>query len=122
MTPRLGPLIVQGHASFKTFSAKLYTVASDVSAFFVSAAYAQLLEEDNQVARAGVIAAGGVLGLLIGSLRGRFFKKLTYTTLGLGGGAALCYPQEAREIGNEAYAEAKRYGTIGVNFVQGGMN
>jgi len=82
-------------------------------------AYNQLLEEDNLVARVGVIAGAGTLGLMVGALRGRFFKRLLYTGLGAGAGAAVCYPTEATQIGDEAYGLARKNALVAYNFVTG---
>lgn len=38
-----------------------------------------LRADENLAMRAGVIAGGGLLGLLVGMARGRFFKRLFYT-------------------------------------------
>ena len=70
----------------------------------------------------GFISAGGLLGLTIGALRGRFFKKLFYTTLGAGGATAICFPKEAEALGKELQVEAEKAGQIAYNFVQGGKN
>jgi len=45
-----------------------------------------LLDEENVGARVGAVAVGGLFGLLLGSRRkGKFFKKLVYTSAGAGG-------------------------------------
>ena len=80
----------------------------------------QLRAEENQALRAGVIAGGGLVGLLFGMMRGRFIKRLFYTGLGAGGAAAVCYPNEATDLSKEAYTEAQRLGYIAYNFVTGG--
>ncbi|XP_059086673.1 uncharacterized protein LOC131883254 [Tigriopus californicus] len=82
-------------------------------------AYNDLMEEDNGAARLGVIAAGGLLGYTVGALRGRLFKKLFYSTLGFGGSAAVCYPQEANALSKEALDEGRQIGLIAYNFVTG---
>jgi hypothetical protein len=38
-----------------------------------------LRAEENLALRAGVIAGGGLVGLLVGMMRGRFIKRLFYT-------------------------------------------
>ena len=81
-----------------------------------------LREEDNMPMRAGFIAGSGFLGLLVGMARGRFFKRLFYTSLGAGTAAVICYPQEANELSKGALDEAERLGRIGYNFVTGGKN
>eukprot|EP00095_Tigriopus_kingsejongensis_P004398 maker-scaffold93_size381549-snap-gene-1.18 protein:Tk04398 transcript:maker-scaffold93_size381549-snap-gene-1.18-mRNA-1 annotation:"apolipoprotein o-like" len=81
--------------------------------------YSQLLDEDNGAARLGVIAAGGLLGYTIGAIRGRFLKKIYYSTLGFGGSAAMCFPQEANTLSRDALEEGRKLGLIGYNFVTG---
>ncbi len=80
----------------------------------------QLRADENQALRAGVIAGGGLVGLLFGMMRGRFIKRLFYTGLGAGSAAAVCYPNEAASLSKEAYTEAQRLGYIAYNFVTGG--
>lgn len=84
------------------------------------AGYDQLLDEENGAARLGVIGATTLLGYTIGSLRGRLFKKIFYSSLGLAGSAALCFPEESNEILKEAKKEGKELYNIAVNFVNGG--
>ncbi len=69
-------------------------------------------EEENVLPRSGAIALGGLTGLVFG-IRGGFFKRLIYTTVGAGGMASLCYPKEAEEYFNEALVEVRKYGLIG---------
>lgn len=78
-----------------------------------------LNEEDNTLPRAGAIAVGGLAGLIFG-LRGGFFKKLIYTSIGAGGVASICYPKEAKVYSEQALVEGKKYATIGYNFIYGG--
>uniref|UniRef100_A0A182N7A3 MICOS complex subunit n=1 Tax=Anopheles dirus TaxID=7168 RepID=A0A182N7A3_9DIPT len=77
-----------------------------------------LHEEDNTMPRVGAIAIGGLAGLIFG-LRGGFFKRVIYTTIGSGGVASICYPQEAEMYAQHGLVEAKKYATIGYNFVYG---
>ncbi|GJQ67111.1 hypothetical protein Trydic_g8042 [Trypoxylus dichotomus] len=77
-----------------------------------------LQEEDNTTPRAGAIAIGGLAGLILG-LRGRFFRRLLFTTTGALGMAAICYPHEAVEYSDIARKEAKRYFSIAYNFYYG---
>lgn len=81
--------------------------------------YNQLLAEENLPIRIGVIAGSGLLGLLIGRLRGGLVKRLVYTTLGTGAGAAVCYPTEAAQLSEEAYVEGRKKAMIAYNFVAG---
>ncbi|XP_055640414.1 MICOS complex subunit MIC27 [Toxorhynchites rutilus septentrionalis] len=77
-----------------------------------------LNEEGNTMPRVGAIAIGGLAGLIFG-LRGGFFRRLIYTSIGSGGVASLCYPQEAEMYAQHGLVEAKKYATIGYNFVYG---
>ncbi|KAK3924713.1 MICOS complex subunit MIC27 [Frankliniella fusca] len=71
-----------------------------------------LKEEENVLPRSGAIALGGLTGLVFG-IRGGFFKRLIYMSVGAGGMASLCYPKEAEEYFNEALVEVRKYGLIG---------
>uniref|UniRef100_A0A182VRV6 MICOS complex subunit n=1 Tax=Anopheles minimus TaxID=112268 RepID=A0A182VRV6_9DIPT len=77
-----------------------------------------LHQEDNTMPRVGAIAIGGMAGLIFG-LRGGFFKRIIYTSIGAGGVASICYPQEAEMYAQHGLVEAKKYATIGYNFVYG---
>ncbi|XP_053680526.1 MICOS complex subunit MIC27 [Anopheles nili] len=77
-----------------------------------------LHQEDNTMPRVGAIAIGGLAGLIFG-LRGGFFKRVIYTSIGAGGVASICYPQEAEMYAQHGLVEAKKYATIGYNFVYG---
>ncbi|XP_053695883.1 MICOS complex subunit MIC27 [Sabethes cyaneus] len=77
-----------------------------------------LNKEDNTLPRVGAIAIGGLSGFIFG-LRGGFFRKLLYTSIGGGGVASICYPQEAEMYAQHGLVEAKKYATIGYNFVYG---
>lgn len=71
--------------------------------------------------RAGAIALGGLSGYIIG-LRGGFFRRSFYGTIGAGIIASICYPKLAAEYGQVALVEGKKYVTIGYNFAYGGKN
>uniref|UniRef100_A0AAG5CV83 MICOS complex subunit n=1 Tax=Anopheles atroparvus TaxID=41427 RepID=A0AAG5CV83_ANOAO len=77
-----------------------------------------LHQEDNTMPRVGAIAIGGLAGLIFG-LRGGFFKRMIYTSIGAGGVASVCYPQEAEMYAQHGLVEAKKFATIGYNFVYG---
>ncbi|XP_043477090.1 MICOS complex subunit MIC27 [Leptopilina heterotoma] len=64
--------------------------------------------------RVGAIAAGGLVGLLLG-IRGGKFKKIIYTSTGVLSAAAFCYPERA----HDGLELAKHYTDIGYNFVYG---
>lgn len=68
--------------------------------------------------RVGAIAIGGVAGLIFG-LRGGFIRRVLYMSVGAGGVASICYPQEAEVYAQHGLVEAKKYATIGYNFVYG---
>ena len=85
-----------------------------------SVAYYQLREEENLPARLALISTAGLLGLMVGSLRGRIFKKVLYSGLGAGAGASFCYPDEAKEAGDMVYQEGRRTALVAYNFITGG--
>merc|ERR1719339_106033 len=80
-------------------------------------AYNQLTEEENLPARVGVITGAGLLGLAVGALRGRLLKRVMYTMAGAG--AAVCYPEQAREGGDMVYQEGRKNIMIAYNMVAG---
>jgi len=84
-----------------------------------NSAYYQLTEEDNLPARVGVITGAGLLGLAVGVARGRLLKRVVYSMMGAGGGAALCYPEQAREGGNMVYQEGKNNIMQAYNIITG---
>lgn len=61
---------------------------------------------------------GGLSGYIIG-LRGGFFRRSFYGTIGAGIIASICYPKLAAEYGQVALVEGKKYATIGYNFAYG---
>ncbi|KAJ1523525.1 hypothetical protein ONE63_001376 [Megalurothrips usitatus] len=71
-----------------------------------------LKEEENVLPRTGAIALSGLTGLVLG-IRGGFFKRLIYMSLGAGGMASVCYPKEAEEYFNEGMVVVRKYGLIG---------
>ncbi|XP_055607513.1 MICOS complex subunit Mic27 [Uranotaenia lowii] len=77
-----------------------------------------LNEEDNTLPRVGAIAVGGLAGLIFG-LRGGFFRRLIYMSIGAGGVASVCYPEEAEKYAQQGLVEGKKYANIGYNFVYG---
>ena len=78
-------------------------------------------EEENLPARLAIISGAGLVGLMVGALRGRFLKKMFYSGLGAGAGATFCYPDDAKEAGDVALQEGKRNALIAYSFVMGGM-
>jgi len=84
-----------------------------------SSAHYQLTQEDNLPARVGVITGAGLLGLAVGVARGRLVKRVVYTMVGAGGGAAICYPEEAREGRDMVYQEGKYHIMQAYNIITG---
>lgn len=77
-----------------------------------------LNEEDNTMPRVGAVAVGGLAGLIFG-LRGGFFKRLIYMSIGAGGVASICYPKEAQIYTEQALVESRKLANIAYNFVYG---
>lgn len=69
--------------------------------------------------RIGAVVIGGMSGFIFG-VRGGFFKKLIYTSVGASGVASICYPKEAKIYTEKALVETKKYTTVAYNFVYGG--
>lgn len=69
--------------------------------------------------RYGFMAGGGLLGLIYGIRRG-MIRKLFYATIGTATAASIIYPKEAKGYALIAFCTAKKYATIGYNFVAGG--
>ena len=87
-----------------------------------SVAYNQLREEENLPARLALISGAGLMGLMVGSLRGRFFKKALYSTIGAGAAVSFCYPDDAKEGASAVYEEGRRAVLVGYNLVTGGKS
>ncbi|KAJ9573530.1 hypothetical protein L9F63_009094, partial [Diploptera punctata] len=77
-----------------------------------------LREEATTVHRAGAIGVGGLAGIIMG-LRGGWFRRLLYGSTGAAAMAAICYPHESAEIGQESLQLAKYYFTIVYHFIYG---
>ncbi|XP_031834466.1 MICOS complex subunit 26/27 [Nomia melanderi] len=73
-----------------------------------------LQDEVNLMPRLGAVGIGGLSGFILG-LRGGFFKRLGYTTVGTGIAAAVCFPKETKE----AFNTVEHYGHITYNFIYG---
>lgn len=71
--------------------------------------YARISDESSTLPKAAAITGGGLFGLLIASRKG-FFKKILYTSIGLGAAAAACYPQQSRELVDLTAYIARRKG------------
>merc|ERR1719431_1936388 len=91
----------------------------DTGLAYSSSAYYQLTQEDNLPARVGVITGAGLLGLAVGVARGRLVKRVVYTMVGAGGGAAFCYPQESRDMGDMVYQEGRNNILQAYNIITG---
>ena len=80
----------------------------------------QILVPENAPMRAALICAGGLLGFTMGAVRGgRFFRKLSYSGMGVAAASAVCYPREAKELSSDLLEDGKRLGSIAINFVTG---
>ena len=77
-------------------------------------------EEENLPARLAIISGSGLLGLLVGRLRGGMFKRVLYTGLGAGMGTSVCYPDEAGEVSATVYQEGKKTAQDAYSLVTGG--
>lgn len=71
--------------------------------------YGRISEEGSAIPKAAAITAGGLTGLLIASRRG-FIRKILYTSLGLTAAAAVCYPDQSRELMDLTAYIARRRG------------
>ena len=68
-----------------------------------------------------MISGAGLLGLLAGRVRGGgVVRRVLWSGLGAGAGAAVCYPDETREAGAAVYAEGSKSALDAYNFVTGG--
>ena len=85
---------------------------------FVLDIYEYLNQKDNSLPRAGAITLGGLSGIILG-LRGGFFKRLIYGSIGAGAIASVCYPKEAEIYAQQALVESKKYALIAYNFAYG---
>lgn len=56
-----------------------------------------IADEDNLLPKIGVITGGGILGLLLSARRG-IFKKMLYTSAGIGIMSGVCYPKQSSEM------------------------
>ena len=111
-----------------TEGVNLYTAARESVSHVIetgvahsTGAYNQLTEEENLPARLALISVTGLLGLMVGSLRGRIFKKVLYSGLGTGAGIAFCYPEDAKEGADMVYDEGRKAALVGYSFITGGQ-
>ena len=111
-----------------TEGVNLYTAAKESVSHVIetgvahsTGAYNQLTEEENLPARLALISVTGLLGLMVGSLRGRIFKKVLYSGLGTGAGIAFCYPEDAKEGADMVYDEGRKAALVGYSFITGGQ-
>ena len=111
-----------------TEGVNLYTAARESVSHVIetgvahsTGAYNQLTEEENLPARLALISVTGLLGLMVGSLRGRIFKKVLYSGLGTGAGIAFCYPEDAKEGADMVYDEGRKAASVGYSFITGGQ-
>jgi len=76
----------------------LETVTDVRTTGIAQGALSELREEENLVARGAVIGGATLLGLIVGSVRGRRVSRVLYSLVGGGAGVAVCYPQAASEL------------------------
>ena len=48
-------------------------------------------------------------------------KRVMYTALGAGAGTAISYPDQAKQLSNDAYVETRKKALIAYTFVSGGQ-
>lgn len=77
-----------------------------------------LNQPDNTFPRVGAIGLGGLSGYIFG-LRGGFFRRSFYATIGAVAIASICYPKDAEIYAQHGLVEAKKYAKIGYNFAYG---
>jgi len=77
-----------------------------------------LRDEDHLLARIGFMTLGGFIGLA-SARKGRFLKKLVYTSIGTGGFGAVCYPQQAKNLATDGLDLTKKNIRIGYHFIVG---
>lgn len=77
-----------------------------------------LRREENLLGRVGVTMMGGLVGLLA-ARKGRFFKKITYFSTGIGAAGSICYPNEAKIAALDAGQSALKNARIAYHFVVG---
>eukprot|EP00092_Neocalanus_flemingeri_P008332 GFUD01008984.1.p1 GENE.GFUD01008984.1~~GFUD01008984.1.p1 ORF type:complete len:266 (+),score=97.29 GFUD01008984.1:37-834(+) len=93
------------HIGIKTARETLLEMSRSVSNILdtgkthIEGVHNQLLDEENLLARVGVIGGAGLVGLVVGSFRGRRLTRLGYTLLGGGAGAVVCYPHLGEKVG-----------------------
>lgn len=75
-----------------------------------------LRQEKNATLRAGFIAGGGLVGLLVAARKGKF-KKLIYTTTGASAAFYVGYPKESEE----ATKIIKRYSIVSYHLINNGL-
>jgi len=61
-------------------------------------ALAELREEENLAARGAVIGGATLVGLIVGSVRGRRFSRVLCSLVSGGAGVAVCYPQAGYKV------------------------
>lgn len=75
-----------------------------------------LREEKNSNLRAGFVAGGGLVGLLLAARNGKF-KKLLYTSTGASAAFYVGYPKESEE----ATKVIKHYSIVSYHFINNGL-
>ncbi|XP_026323986.1 uncharacterized protein LOC113233179 [Hyposmocoma kahamanoa] len=77
-----------------------------------------LQEEENKEVRYGAVVMGGLTGFIFG-LRGGFFRRIIYTSVGTTAMGAVCFPEETSQLAAKNGVLAKQYINIAYNFFYG---
>lgn len=75
-----------------------------------------LRQEKNSILRAGLVAGGGLAGILVATRKGKF-KKLVYGTVGASAAFYTCYPKESEEVTKII----KRYSIVSYHLINNGL-
>lgn len=75
----------------------------------------KLRDENNSTLRAGCVAGGGLVGLLLAARKGKF-KKLLYASTGASAVFYVGYPKESEE----ATKIIKKYSIVSYHFINNG--
>lgn len=81
--------------------------------------YKYLSEECDDKTKAGAIGVGALTGFILG-IRGGLMRRVFFSSIGVYGMSAVCYPEKTGAVTQEALAHSKKYAVIAYNFVNGG--
>jgi len=73
-------------------------VVVDTGKAHLQGALSELREEENVTSRVAVIGGATLVGLTVGSLRGRRASRVFYSLVGVGSGVVVCYPRVGQEV------------------------